>query len=114
MRKLIFFTIVFSAFVFCSCSKHQVRHTVQYFISAEGNMNVSYSDANGKLLYSDNVSSGWKYAFNAPEDGRIVELVVSSVDGSSVAGSILIDGQEAAISDSKTGSVTMTTRLPGY
>ena len=111
MRKL-FFIIIFSAFIFCSCSKHQVRHTVQYFISSEGNMNVSYSHANGELVHLNNVSSAWKYSFNAPSDGRFVKLVVSSVDGNIVSGSILVDGEEAAISNSNEVSVTITTRLP--
>jgi len=75
-------------------------------------MNVGYNDANGELIYLNNVSSAWKYSFNAPEDGRIVKLVVSSVDGNTVSGSILIDGQEAAVSNSNTNSATMTTRLP--
>ena len=75
-------------------------------------MNVGYNDANGELIYLSNISSGWKYSFNAPEDGRIIKLVVSSVDGNTVSGSILIDGQEAAVSNSTTNSATMTTRLP--
>ena len=75
-------------------------------------MNVSYNDANGELISLDNVSSQWKYAFNAPEDGRIVKLIVNSVDGNAVRGVILIDGQEAAVSNSNTASATMTTRLP--
>ena len=75
-------------------------------------MNVGYNDANGELIYLNNVSSAWKYSFNAPEDGRIVKLVVSSVDGNTVSGSILIDAQEAAVSNSNTTSSTMTTRLP--
>jgi len=111
MRKL-FFIITFSAFIFCSCSKHEVRHTVQYFISSEGNMNVIYNDANGDVIYLNNVSSAWKYSFNAPQDGRFVKLVVSSVDGNVVSGSILVDGEEAAISNSNTVSVTITTQLP--
>ena len=111
MRKL-FFIITFSAFIFCSCSKHQVRHTVQYFISSEGNMNVGFNDANGQMIYLNNVSSAWKYSFNAPQDGRSVKLVVSSVDGNVVSGSIFIDGEEAAISHSNEMSVTITTRLP--
>ena len=111
MRKLLFL-IAFSVFIFCSCGKHEVRHTIQYFISSKGNMNVGYNDANGELIYLNNVSSAWKYSFNAPEDGRIVKLVVSSVDGNTVSGSILIDGQEAAVSNSNTNSATMTTRLP--
>ena len=111
MRKP-FFIITFSALIFCSCSKRQVRHTVQYFISSEGNMNISYSHANGELLHLNNVSSAWKYSFNAPQDGRFLKLVVSSVDGNVVSGSILIDGEEAAISNSNEVSVTITTRLP--
>lgn len=75
-------------------------------------MNISYNDGNGELIYLNNVSSAWKYAFNAPEDGRVVNLIVNSVDGNAVSGSILVDGQEAALSDSNTGSVTMATRLP--
>ncbi len=75
-------------------------------------MNVGYNDASGELIYTTNVSSAWRYSFNAPEDGRIVNLVVNSVDGNTVSGSILIDGQEAAVSNSNTNSATMTTRLP--
>ena len=111
MRKL-FFIITFSAFISYSCSKYQVRHTVQYFISSEGNMNVGFNDANGQMIYLDNVSSTWKYAFNAPQDGRFLTLVVSSVDGNIVSGAILVDGEEAAISNSSEVSVTITTRLP--
>jgi hypothetical protein len=112
MRKLLFILIAFSAFIFCSCTKQEVRHTVQYFISSKGNMNVSFNDGDGELIYLNNVSSEWKYAFNAPEDGRVVNLIINSVDGNAVSGSILVDGQEAALSDSNTGSVTMATRLP--
>ena len=111
MRKLLLI-IAFSASIFCSCNKHEVRHTIQYFISSKSNMNVSYNDANGELISSNNVSSQWKYAFNAPEDGRIVKLIINSIDGDPVSGSILIDGQEAAVSNSNTASATMTTRLP--
>ena len=75
-------------------------------------MNVSYNDAKGELISLNNVSSQWKYAFNAPEDGRIVKLIVNSVDGTTVSGSILIDGQEAAVSNANATSATMTTRLP--
>ena len=110
MRKL-FFIITFSALIF-SCSKHQVRHTVQYFISSEGNMNVGFNDASGQMIYLNNVSSTWKYSFNAPQDGRFIKLVVSSVDGNVVSGAILVDGAEAAISNSSEVSVTITTRLP--
>ena len=106
------FLITFSSFIFSSCSKQEIRHTVQYVISSKGNMNVSFSNANGELIYLDNVSSAWKYSFNAPEDGRVVKLVVSSVDGNTVSGSILIDGQQAAVSNSTANSATMTTRLP--
>jgi len=112
MRKLLFTTLVLSSFLCCSCNKHQIKHTVQYFISGKSNMNIRYNDANGELIYSDNVSSGWKYAFNAPGDGRVVTLIVNSIDGGAVSGSILIDGQDAAVGNSNTGSVTMTTRLP--
>lgn len=75
-------------------------------------MNVIYNDANGDVIYLNNVSSAWKYSFNAPQDGRFVKLVVSSVDGNVVSGSILVDGEEAAISNSNTVSVTITTQLP--
>ena len=75
-------------------------------------MNVGFNDASGQMIYLDNVSSAWKYSFNAPQDGRFVKLVVSSVDGSVVSGAILVDGEEAAISDSSEVSVTITTRLP--
>ena len=99
-------------FIFYSCSKYQVRHTVQYFISSEGNMNVGFNDASGQMIYLDNVSSAWKYSFNAPQDGRSLTLVVSSVEGNVVSGAILVDGEEAAISNSSEVSVTITTRLP--
>jgi hypothetical protein len=89
-----------------------VRHTIQYFISGESILNVSYTDSNGELLFENNVSSTWKYAFNVPEDNRFVKLMVNSIDGSAVGGCILVDGEEAAISNSNTGSVTMSTRLP--
>ena len=75
-------------------------------------MNVSYSHANGELVHLNNVSSEWKYSFNAPQDGRSVKLVVSSVDGNVVSGAILVDGEEAAISTSNEVLVTITTRLP--
>lgn len=75
-------------------------------------MSVSYNDANGALIFLNNVSSAWKYAFNAPADGRVVKLIVTSVDGNAVGGSILVDGQEAALNNSNSGSVTMATRLP--
>ena len=112
MRKLLFAKAALLSFMFCSCNKNEVRHTVQYFISSKGNMSVSCNDAKGELIFLNNVSSEWKYAFNAPGDGRVLNLAVNSVDGSPVSGSILVDGQEAAINSSTTGSVTMVTRLP--
>lgn len=112
MRKLLFTRAALLAFMLCCCNKIEVRHTVQYFISSKGNMSVSYNDANGELIFLNNVSSAWKYAFNAPGDGRVVNLIVNSVDGNAVSGSILVDGQEAAFHSSNTGSVTMVTRLP--
>jgi hypothetical protein len=75
-------------------------------------MNVGFNDAHGQMIYLNNVSSAWKYSFNAPQDGRSVKLVVSSVDGNVVSGAILVDGEEAAISDSNEVSITITTRLP--
>ena len=112
MRKLFFPAMIIYGFLISSCNKYEVRHTVQYFISSKGNMSVSYNDANGELIFLYNVSSAWKYAFNAPGDGRVVNLIVNSVDGNAVSGSILVDGQEAALNSSNTGSVTMVTRLP--
>ena len=75
-------------------------------------MNVGFNDANGQMIYLNNVSSEWKYSFNAPQDGRFVKLVVSSVGGNVVSGSILVDGEEAAISHSNEVSITIMTRLP--
>ncbi len=112
MRKLLITTVVFSAFLFCSCNKGGVKHTVQYFISGESIMNVSFTDINGDLLSKDNVSSAWVYAFNAPGNKRIVELIVNSTDGSPVGGSIFIDGEEASLGDSNTGSLALTAQLP--
>jgi hypothetical protein len=112
MRKLLFITVIFSALIFSSCSKHDVRHTVQYFISGEGIMNISCTDANGEIIYIGSVDAAWKYAFNAPGDKRIINLVVNSVDGSAVGGKILIDGQEAALNSSDKGSVSLVTQLP--
>src|SRR5262245_44896580 len=100
MRKLSFTTVVFFAFYLWSCNKYEVRHTVQYFISGKGMMNVSYTDASGQTISISNVSSAWKYAFNAPGDKRTVRLLVNSVDGSFVGGSILVDGCEAALNNS--------------
>ena len=112
MRKLFFAAVIFSGFLFCSCNKYEVRHTIQYFISGKSIMNISYTDAKGELTYVNNVSSAWAYAFNAPGDKRFVRLMVNSIDGGAVGGCILVDGQEAALSNSNTGSVTMATRLP--
>lgn len=75
-------------------------------------MNVGFNDANGQMIYINNVSSAWKYSFNAPQDGRFVKLVVSSIDGNVVSGAILVDGEEAAISSSNEMSIAITTRLP--
>ena len=75
-------------------------------------MNISCTNAKGEIIYISSVSSGWAYAFNAPGDKRIINLVVTSVDGSAVGGKILIDGQEAALSSSKEGSVSLVTQLP--
>jgi len=75
-------------------------------------MNVSYTDANGELIFVNNVSSAWAYAFNAPGDKRFVKLTVNSIDGGAVEGRILMDGEEAAVSDSDTGSLTLTTQMP--
>jgi hypothetical protein len=112
MRKLFIAAVIFSGFLFCSCNKYEVRHTIQYFISGKSIMNVSYIDSNSELKFLNNVSSAWAYAFNAPEDKRFVKLMVNSIDGGAVGGRILVDGQEAAVSDSDTGSVTMITRIP--
>ena len=112
MRKLLFMTVIFSAIIFCSCSKHEVGHTVQYFISGQGIMNISCTGANGEIIYISSVNSAWKYAFNAPGDNRIINLVVNSVDGSAVGGTIMIDGQEAALNSSDKGSVSLITQLP--
>ena len=112
MRKLLLMTVILSALIFSSCSKHDVRHTVQYFISGEGIMNISCTNANGETIYISSVSSEWKYAFNAPGDNRIINLVVNSVDGSAVGGTILIDGEEAALNSSNKGSVSLITQLP--
>ena len=75
-------------------------------------MNVSYTDVNGEMLFINNVSSEWAHAFNAPGDQRFVKLMVNSDDGGAVGGRILVDGEEAAVSDSDTGSLTLMTRLP--
>ena len=112
MRKLFFAVVINFGFLICSCNKYEVRHTIQYFISGKSIMNVSYTDVNGELLFINNVSSAWAYAFNAPGDDRFVKLMVNSIDGSAVGGCILVDGQEAAVSSSDTGSLTIITRLP--
>ena len=112
MRKLIFGAVIISGLLISSCNKYEVRHTIQYFISGESIMNVSYTNASGELVFVNNVSSGWAYAFNAPEDKRFVKLVVQSIDGGAVGGRILVDGQEAAVSNSTAGAVTMITRMP--
>jgi len=75
-------------------------------------MNISCTDANGEIIYIGSVNSAWKYAFNAPGDNRIINLVVNSVDGSAVGAKILIDGQEAALNSSDKGSVSLITQLP--
>ena len=75
-------------------------------------MNISCTDANGQIIYMSSVNSAWKYAFNAPGDKRIINLVVNSVDGSPVGGIILIDGQEAALNSSDKGSVSLITQMP--
>ncbi len=112
MRKLLFMTVIFSPLIFSSCSKHEVRHTVQYFISGQGIMNISCTNVNGEIIYISSVNSEWKYAFNAPGDERIIMLDVNSVDGSAVGGKILIDGHEAALNSSNKGSVSLITQLP--
>jgi hypothetical protein len=112
MRKLLFTTVIFYALIFCSCSKHEVKHTVQYFVSGQGIMNISCTNANGEIIYISSVSSEWAYAFNAPGDKRIINLVINSVDGSAVGGKILIDGQEAALNSSNEGSVSLITQMP--
>ena len=66
-------------------------------------MNVSYTDFNGEMKFVNNVSSAWPYAFNAPGDERFVTLTVNSIDGGEVGGRILVDGQEAAVSDPGAG-----------
>ena len=112
MGKLLLTALVFFVLLFHSCVKSKVRHTVQYFISGESIMNVSCTDGDGEILFINSVDAAWKYAFNAPADKRIVKLTVNSVDGSSVGGIILIDGQEAALSNSRTGAVSLITQLP--
>ena len=112
MRKLLFMTAIFTALIFCSCSKHDVRHTVQYSISGKGIMQVSCTDAKGEIIYIGSTNSSWKYSFNAPADNRLIKLDVNSVDGSAVSGKILIDGQEAALNSSNEGSVSLITQLP--
>ena len=112
MRKLLFMTVIFSALIFSSCSKHDVKHTIQYSISGQGIMDISCTDANGETIYISSVSSAWVYSFNAPGDKRIIKLVVNSVDGSAVGGKILIDGQEAALNSSNKGSISLITQMP--
>ncbi len=112
MRKFLFVTVIFSAVMFCSCSKHEVNHTVQYFVSGQGIMNISCTNARGEIIYISNVSTEWAYAFSAPGDKRIIKLDVNSVDGSAVDGKILIDGQEAALNSSIKGSLSLITQMP--
>lgn len=112
MRKLLMIVAGYTILILLSCSKKDIRHTVQYYISSKGNMNVGYIDRNGEMIYITNVSSDWKYSFNGPGEGRIISLSVKSVDGNTVAGLILIDGQDAAVSSSNTSSITIATRLP--
>ena len=75
-------------------------------------MNISCTAANGEIIYISNVSSAWKYAFNARGDQRIINLDVTSVDGSPVGGTILIDGYEVALNSSNKGSVSLTAQMP--
>ena len=75
-------------------------------------MNISCTDANGEIRYISSVNAAWAYAFNAPGDKRIINLVVNSVDGSAVGATILIDGQEAALNSSNKGSVSLITQMP--
>jgi len=113
MKKLLLLTIVSSLFLIISCSKDgEGTHTVKYNISSSSTMNISYTDADGTLRTASNVSSSWTYSFNTPGNGRIFKLIINSTNGSSVGGSIYVDGQEATQNDSNTGSVTMTTQVP--
>lgn len=113
MRKLLFVAVISSAFLYCSCSKRgEVRHTVQYTISGESSMNVSYTNSAGELISIYNVSAQWIYGFTAPGNGRIVKLVVNSTDGTGVGGTIFVDGVETSMNTSSAGSVTITAQIP--
>ena len=113
MRKLLLGVIISSVLLFCSCYKYGVvNHTVQYTISSTSNMNVSYTDADGTLKSINNVSSTWSYSFRAPGNGRMVKLIINSINDSAVGGSIFVDGVEASQIDSNTGSVTITAQIP--
>lgn len=113
MRKLKLIAFMLMILLFSNCKKnHEVRHTIQYTIASKGNMHVSYSNTKGEILSEPNVSSAWTYSFNVPGDGRIVKLIITSWDGNPVSGGIYIDGQEVAIIDSYSESVTITAQLP--
>ena len=113
MRKLLYLFLAASIFFLLSCSKDdEGAHTVKYNISSSSNMNVSYTDADGSLKPVTNVNAGWTYSFNTPGNGRIFKLIITSVNGSFVSGSIYVDGQEATQDDSNTGSVTLTAQVP--
>src|SRR5262245_35325002 len=113
MKKLLFLVIISSAFLFLSCNKDgEGSHTVKYNISSGSTMNVSYTDADGTLKSVNNVSSSWTYSFNTPGNGRVFSLIINSTNGSSVGGSIYVDGQEAIQDNSNNSSITLTTQVP--
>lgn len=113
MKKLLLLVFLSPAFLMFACSKdHEGAHTVKYNISSNSTMNVNYTDADGSLKSVNNVSSAWTYSFNTSGNGRIVKLIINSINGNNISGSIYIDGQESTQNNSNTGSVTMTAQIP--
>ena len=113
MKKLFLLALISSALVFFSCHKNQDgAHTVKYNVSSASTMNVTYTDADGNLKNATNVTSSWTYSFHTPGNGRVFQLIITSTNGSTVDGSIDVDGQQAAQNNSDTGSVTLSTQVP--
>ena len=115
IKKIVSLTIVSSALWLSSCKKNDgeqfIQHTIQYHISSSSPMNATYTDLDGTLKTASNVTSSWTYSFTTTASGTIVQLTIDSTNGSNVAGSIDIDGQQA-VQNSSTGSTSMTVQIP--
>jgi hypothetical protein len=75
-------------------------------------MDVTYTDAKMTAKNASSVDSSWKYTFNTTATGKLVHLVVTSVDGTEVNAVIYIDGQQSTQNNSAGGTVNISAEIP--